>query len=179
MIRLPDPHQPQAQSMLGAAGGGSTSTTCSSCIVTLVGSGVLAGEVFARAARHQLPLAQSAEPAQSAPSADIADSAQSADHTAAPGSAVQQPARFTPEAARAWGWGVPALLLLSAALMAVGVGRGVMLLTVGGVLALCAHVYGRIQQRPGHGVLVGIGLMAVLAVAAAVEVFLWITMVVE
>lgn len=161
MIRLADPYQPQARVVLGAASGGSTSTTCSSCVVTLLASGVVAEMAFAAAARRQ---GEAGQP-------QTADMAAQADPDAAPQPAPDRAAR----AARVPGLGllVPVMLGLATWMSLYG-GSGLLIpLALGGVVAL--FVYACDRAGSGRGAWVGIAFVLGVALATALEMFVWMS----
>ncbi|MDO5692509.1 MAG: hypothetical protein Q4G70_08500 [Pseudomonadota bacterium] len=161
MLRLPDQFDPQARVAPDAhavAGGGSTSTTCSSCVVTLLGTSVLAGEVFASAAKGQ-------------------GTADNTSH-AAPPEPPQPHRKLGTIRARLLGWATaPALLALvglsfQADAQLVGLA---LLLAVGGFVAISAYVYGATQGRPGKGVAIGIGLLVLALAVSVLEMLAWLS----
>lgn len=154
MYRIPNQFDPRAQATLSAAGGGSTSTTCSSCVVTL-GVAVLGPVVlFSQLAASQPP--------EAVPAAD-----------------VPAPARLSKTHAILWGLAVPvgALTLPGGLLLALGgsLGLGLLvMLTLGAWVCVFAHVYERTQGRSGKGVGIGIASLVGLVVMAAIEMAVWL-----
>ena len=175
MIRLPDQFDPRAQATLHAtavAGGGSTSTTCSSCVVTAVGSGLLAGEMFATAARAHLPSHTTPDMDDSAPISAVNPPA--SEPAPAPPPAVEP---LGVGQARVLGWLIPVLLVAPVVVTGVtdsGIAIAA-LLGIGGAIGAFTHVYSKTQNAPGKGAALGIAFVIGLVVAAAFEMFLWVS----
>ena len=187
MYRLPTQFDANASRQdLAAAGGGSTSTTCSSCIVTLLGTSVLSAVVLG----SLQPMAPAAPGSAAQATANTGDS----DSGAQPPAPLQEPAiTVDPDLGRAATPVIPVaglsrttrVLLGLFALPLAAVGGGVLgvanpifgvFAAVGLFVAIYAIVHERSGRSLGRGIGIGICLLLGLFAAGALEMVLWLSL---
>lgn len=182
MYRLPSPFNAKASNQaISAAGGGSTSTTCSCCLVTLGVASIATSTHFVRLAQKP------PSPEEMAPNlvpakvhSEFNEAGLTLDEAKSPAESKENEITAPPPAMNVVGYGVIGFFalvfaglagtLVSAVTGAYGMGL------LGGIAAwigLFAWVYTSTNRRTEKGILTGVVSLLALAVILAVEMFLW------
>lgn len=146
MVRIPSQFDQRAQATPAAAGGGTTCSTCSCCVVTL-GVAALTPVLLFRSLA-----------------------------TTAPGSDGSATSRMSPGSATALGFAVPLawVLLACIALADFGVAPIAGLMALATWVGSFAYAYERTQGRPGWGICVAILCLVGFTVMALGEIAVWL-----
>lgn len=182
MYRLPSPFNAKASNQaISAAGGGSTSTTCSCCLVTLGIASIGTSRHFARLA--QLPpspgdMAPNLAPVK--PHSEFEEPALALDDIESPAHSNENEITAPPPALNVVGYAVIGFFalviaglagsILSAITGAYGVG---LLGGIGAWIGLFAWVYTSTNRRTEKGIVAGVVSLLGLAVILAIELFIW------
>lgn len=137
-----------------AAGGGSTSTTCSSCVVTLLGANILA-------ARQLATLARKAQV-----DAEVND--QTGDSKRLPLQSA------SPAAWGAIGFFIIPLAVLIGFALGGSVGIAGALFTIAAIVGAFCVAYDKLANNPKRGALVALLFMLGIGAGSVAEVFLWL-----
>lgn len=174
MYRMPSQFDPDGrQDSLAAAGGGSTSTTCTSCVVTLGAASVITATIFSDLGERppQPNPLEGLEP-ESVP--EVRPPSQQEAHSGIPAFVRDRPP-MTVGARRLLGALALGLATLAGlAGLAVGLGFGAILFCAVYIGIFCT-VYERARRSPGRGAIVAVVMLAAIGVCAAFEMYVWMS----
>lgn len=165
MYRLPNQFDVRPQRVADSAAGGGSCTTCSSCVVTVVGMNILTARHFTKLARNA-PLLQAQARASAHPESQ-------SDLSAMMGQAAP-PSTVAARGPSGFGWGVLGFFLLP---LAVGVGFLPPLYVFGGLAVYTggfALAYAALKNNGPAGLFYALAMMVVLVAFAGMEMMVWL-----